>query len=254
MALVHNDTGDVAGAPEVSIVIPMHNEEGAVDQLIRDIRTAAEDLRSYEIIAVDDGSTDTTHERLISAQSDAPELRILRHPKAGGQSAAVHSGVRAARARICCTLDGDGQNPPSNLPLLWAPLLDDPDGKIGLVAGQRVKRQDSAAKRFASKGANALREWILRDGTRDTGCGMKGFPRDAFLSIPYFDHMHRYLPALFKAYQWEIVHVDVTHAPRETGESKYNNLGRAAAGVWDLLGVAWLVKRAKKVAPKEDGK
>lgn len=230
----------------------MHNEEGAVEQLIRGIRSAADNLDGYEIIAVDDGSTDQTHERLVDAQKIAPELRILRHEKAGGQSAAVHSGVKAAQAEVCCTLDGDGQNPPSNLPLLWAPLLDDHEGKIGLVAGQRVKRQDTAAKRYASKAANALREWILRDGTRDTGCGMKGFRRDVFLTMPYFDHMHRYLPALFKAYRWEIVHVDVTHAHRETGQSKYNNLGRAAAGVWDLLGVAWLIKRAKKVDAKEN--
>lgn len=240
------------GVPLVSIVIPMHNEEGAVSQLIEDISTAAQTLGNYEIIAVDDGSSDATHDRLVAIQKNRPNLRIVRHQKAGGQSAAVHSGVGAARARICCTLDGDGQNPPSNLPLLWTPLLNDTEGKIGLVAGQRIKRQDTAAKKFASKGANALREWILRDGTRDTGCGMKAFPRDVFLSMPYFDHMHRYLPALFKAYRWDIVHVDVTHAARETGESKYNNLGRAAAGIWDLLGVAWLVKRAKKVTPTED--
>lgn len=127
-----------------------------------------------------------------------------------------------------------------------------PDDGIGLVAGQRVKRQDTASKKLASKMANTLRSWMLQDGTRDTGCGMKGFPREVFLSLPYFDHMHRYLPALVKSQGWTIVHVDVSHAARTTGVSKYNNIGRAISGVWDLLGVAWLVKRAKKVSPERD--
>ncbi len=237
--------------PVVSIVIPMHNESGAVDDLLAGIAQAASALNTFEIIAIDDGSTDDTLARLQSAQSIHPYLRILSHETAAGQSAAVHSGVKAAQADICCTLDGDGQNPPENLPKLWSILLDDTDNVIGLVAGQRKGRKDTLSKRLASKFANGLRARVLRDGTRDTGCGLKGFRREAFLELPYFDHMHRYLPALFGAYGWDIALVDVTHRARETGESKYNNLGRALAGAWDLFGVVWLMRRAKKARPSE---
>ncbi|GIT86653.1 glycosyltransferase family 2 protein [Roseobacter sp. OBYS 0001] len=238
--------------PQVSIVVPMHNEEGAAAKLIHEICSAAQSLDAFEIVVVDDGSTDQTLARLVHARQTATQLRILRHTVAGGQSAAVHSGVTAARAAVCVTLDGDGQNPPSDLPLLWRPLLDDPGQKIGLVAGQRVGRQDTQAKKLASRFANTLRGWMLKDGTRDAGCGMKGFRRETFLALPYFNHMHRYLPALFKAQGWRIVHVDVSHAPRQSGQSKYTNIGRAAVGVWDLLGVAWLIKRAKTVRPEDE--
>lgn len=189
--------------------------------------------------------------RLQAAQSTYPQLRVLTHKIAAGQSAAVHSGVSAARAKFCCTLDGDGQNPPENLPKIWNILLEDTDNVVGLVAGQRKGRKDTLSKRLASHFANALRQRVLRDGTRDTGCGLKGFRRDAFMALPYFDHMHRYLPALFGAYGWEIMLVDVTHRARETGYSKYNNLGRAIAGVSDLFGVVWLLRRAKKTRPQE---
>lgn len=229
----------------------MHNETGAVDTLLAGIAQAASALEHFEIIAVDDGSNDDTLAKLNAAKTRHPQLRVLHHAEAAGQSAAVHSGVSAARADICCTLDGDGQNPPENLPKLWDILLADSDRKIGLVAGQRQNRKDTLSKRLASKFANGLRARVLRDGTRDTGCGLKGFRRDAFLALPYFDHMHRYLPALFGAYGWEIALVDVTHSARETGVSKYNNLGRAIAGAWDLFGVVWLIRRAKKAQPEE---
>lgn len=237
--------------PSVTIVIPMHNEAGAVSELVAGICSAAQHLPDYEIIAVDDGSTDETLSELRIARTRFPKLRILRHTSAAGQSAAVHSGVSAARAPVCCTLDGDGQNPPDDLPKLWEPLLADTDDKVGLVAGQRLRRQDSLSKRLASRFANRLRSFVLRDGTRDTGCGLKGFRTDAFLALPYFDHMHRYLPALFKAQGWEVVLVDVGHRARQSGQSKYTNLQRGLAGAWDLLGVMWLLARSKKCRPLE---
>lgn len=237
-------------AVQVAIVIPMHNEEGAADALLSGIAAACGQMPPSEIIAVDDGSTDGTWARLEAARSQYPSLRLLRHaPKPGGQSAAVHSGVSAARAPIVLTLDGDGQNPPEELPKLFAAINGKP--RVGLVAGQRVNRKDTVSKRLASQLANGIRGRLLKDGTRDTGCGLKAFRRDAFLSLPYFDHMHRYLPALFKAQGWEIVLVDVTHRERVTGMSKYSNLQRGLVGIWDLLGVLWLLKRAKKVAPRE---
>lgn len=236
----------------VAIVIPMHNEAEAAEPLIRQIAQACAVLPRFEIIAVDDGSTDDTAARLHALQAEVPQLRVLRHPRAAGQSAAVHSGVLAARSEICCTLDGDGQNPPAELPKLWGPLLDDHAGRIGLVAGQRVKRQDTLSKRLASRFANGIRAWVLQDGTRDTGCGLKGFRREAFIAFPYFDHMHRYLPALARRDGWEIVLVDVAHKERETGQSKYSNLQRGLVGIRDLIGVAWLIARRKKARPAED--
>lgn len=232
----------------VSIVIPMHNEAENVAPLIADIASACSGLDSYEIIVVDDGSTDDTAARTQALVADFPFLRLIRHDISGGQSAAVHSGVLAATAPIVCTLDGDGQNPPSELPKLFTPLLN--DSTLGLVAGQRVGRQDTLSKRAASRLANGLRAWLLKDGTRDTGCGLKGFRRDAFVRLPYFDHMHRYLPALFKRDGWQVALVDVSHQSRHAGQSKYSNLQRAFVGIYDLIGVAWLIRRRKKATPK----
>jgi glycosyltransferase involved in cell wall biosynthesis len=227
----------------LSIVIPMKNEAGNVAALLHEITAACAD-QAAEIIVVDDGSTDDT-----GAAARALGARVLRHPVSGGQSAAVHTGVLAARGRVVCTLDGDGQNPPSELPKLYRPLLADATGRLGLVAGQRVGRQDSWSKRWGSRFANALRAWALKDGTRDTGCGLKGFRRDAFLALPYFDHMHRYLPALMKRDGWEVALVDVSHRERQSGRSNYSNLQRAVVGIFDLLGVAWLIRRRKKARP-----
>ncbi|MEM6728164.1 MAG: glycosyltransferase family 2 protein, partial [Pseudomonadota bacterium] len=178
-------------------------------------------------------------------QRDKAHLRGVRHAASAGQSAAVHSGVKAARAPLICTMDGDGQNPPENVPALIAPFKDAAPS-LGLVAGQRVARQDTVWKLWASRAANALRSWLLSDDTRDTGCGLKAFRRDAFLALPYFDHMHRYLPALFKAHGWDVTHVDVSHAPRIAGRSNYTNVARALAGAYDLIGVMWLIKRRNK--------
>ena len=232
----------------VSIVIPMRNEAENIGPLVADIATACAGLDDFEIIVVDDGSTDDTAARGIALGPDFPMLRVIRHKESGGQSAAVHTGVREANGDIICTLDGDGQNPPDQLPKLFEPLLADKTGRLGLVAGQRVARQDTLSKRWASKFANGLRRWLLGDGTRDTGCGLKGFRRDIFLTLPYFDHMHRYLPALFKRDGWQIKLVDVTHRERQAGRSNYNNLQRGIVGLYDLIGVAWLIRRRKKAA------
>jgi dolichol-phosphate mannosyltransferase len=238
--------------PWLSIVIPLKNEADNVDFVTEAIAAACADLTPYEVIYVDDGSTDATAARVLALAERFPQVRLVQHATSAGQSAAVHSGVTLARGGVVCTLDGDGQNPPSEIPKLAA-LLEGrafPAG-VGLIAGQRIGRQDTASKRWASRGANALRERLLKDGTRDTGCGLKMFPRELFLTLPYFDHMHRYLPAVVGRDGWRTLHVDVAHAPRHAGRSNYANLGRALVGVSDLAGVMWLIRRRKKARPVE---
>ncbi|MEM9197893.1 MAG: glycosyltransferase family 2 protein [Pseudomonadota bacterium] len=232
-------------APRVSVIAPMKNEAENVAALAEGIAAACAPFAPFEIIFVNDGSTDGTAEAIASVRQRIPYLRELRHAASCGQSAAVLSGVRAARASVCATLDGDGQNPPDELPRLIAPMLADATGRLGLVAGQRVGRQDTAGKRMGSRLANVLRARVLRDDTRDTGCGLKAFPRAVFLTLPYFDHMHRYLPALVRREGYEIAHVDVSHRARMAGRSNYTNLGRALVGILDLAGVWWLLRRRK---------
>jgi dolichol-phosphate mannosyltransferase len=240
--------------PRFAIAIPMLDEGETAVALLEACRDAAAPLGPFEICVTDDGSRDGTAAALRGFAEAHPDLpvTIVTHARPGGQSAAIHDAVRAARAPLICTLDGDGQNPPEEIPNLLAPFLaPDAPARLGLVAGQRAKRNDPLPKRLASRAANALRGWMLRDGTRDTGCGLKAFRRDAFLTLPYFDHMHRYLPALFQRDGWQVMHVEVGHRHRVSGASKYNNLGRALVGVSDLLGVAWLIRRRRRLAPGE---
>lgn len=238
--------------PWLSIVVPMKNESQNVVFLTEAIALSCAPYAPFEAIYVDDASGDGTSEAILALRGRFPFLRQLRHPAGGGQSAAIDSGVRAARGAVICTLDGDGQNPPAEIPKLLAKLRGRafPPG-VGLIAGQRVGRRDTVSKRWASRVANVIRGSLLRDGTRDTGCGLKLFDRDAFLALPYFDHMHRYLSALFAREGWGIILVDVGHAPRHAGQSNYANLGRALAGASDLLGVLWLMRRRKKTRPVE---
>lgn len=239
-------TGSKPSVPLFSVVVPMKDEAENVAPLVNEITASCRPLGPFEILLVDDGSSDDTSDVIRSLQADCPELNLLRHVTCAGQSAAVHNGVLHARAPIICTLDGDGQNPPDQIPNLLSPLLwAKADASLALVAGQRAQRRDSLSKRTASRFANGLRSRILRDGTRDTGCGLKAFRRDAFLALPYFNHMHRFLPALFLRDGWSVVHVEVSHRPRTAGQSKYNNLSRAIVGLYDLLGVAWLIRRRK---------
>lgn len=245
-------SSEVSFAPWLSVVVPLKNEAENVVFVAEGIAAACADLAPFEIVFVDDGSVDDTAHRVLALRQELPMLRLVQHRSSAGQSAAIASGVQYARGRVICTLDGDGQNPPMEIRKLIARLegTDFPAG-VGLIAGQRVGRQDSASKRVASRWANAIRERLLRDGTRDTGCGLKLIPRDVFVALPYFDHMHRYLPALVARDGWRTVHVDVAHAARHAGTSNYANLGRAIAGVYDLLGVMWLIRRRRKARPVE---
>lgn len=231
-------------APDISVVVPVHNEEGAAGPLAREI-AAAFAGRSYEMVFVDDASRDNTLAELRGLMTELPALRVLSHGSNAGQSRAVRTGVLAARGAIIVTLDGDGQNPPADAPKL-ADLLAASPSTVALVGGVRAKRQDSGAKRQASLWANRIRRRLLGDDADDTGCGLKAFRRDAFLRLPYFDHIHRYLPALMIREGYENRYLDVDHRHRETGQSKYTNWGRLMASLSDLLGVMWLKTRARR--------
>jgi len=229
----------------LSIVIPARNEADNIVSLVDEIERILRPRGGFEIIVVDDGSSDQTEAVLTARMATLAHLRLVRHPVSGGQSAAVHSGVLAAEGALICTLDGDGQNPPEDIPAVVA-AIDAP--AVGLVAGQRVGRKDTLSKQLASRFANRVRSWMLNDGTRDAGCGLKAFRREAFLRLPYFNHMHRYLPALFARDGWEVRHVDVGHRPRLAGRSNYSNLQRGLVGIVDLFGVMWLLRRRKTTA------
>lgn len=229
--------------PSVSIVVPVRNEADNIAPLIEEITAALGERWAYEIIYVNDGSTDATGERLAAIMAQRDNLRQLRHAKSGGQSAAVRSGVRAARGVIVATLDGDGQNNPAFLPDLIAAV--EKGANVGLAAGQRVGRKDTGFKKFQSRVANKVRNAILQDGTRDTGCGLKAFRREVFLTMPYFDGLHRFLPALVRREGFDIAYVDVIDRPRHSGVSNYGFFDRLWIGIMDLAGVWWLIRRKK---------
>lgn len=231
-------------APAVSIVVPVRNEANNIAPLIEEIAAALDGRWDYEIVYVDDGSTDATAERLTAIMAERGTVRQIRHEKSSGQSAAVRTGVRAARGQIVATLDGDGQNNPQFLPELIM-AIEKGEGRIGLAAGQRVGRKDTGFKKFQSRVANKVRSWVLSDGTRDTGCGLKAFRREVFLSLPYFDGLHRFLPALVRREGYDIAYVDVTDRPRRSGVSNYGFFDRLWIGIIDLAGVWWLIRRKK---------
>ena len=232
-----------ASAPDISVVIPVFDEEGAAPSLAREIAVAFAG-RAYEMVFVDDRSRDGTVAALTALKAELPQLRVLSHRSNSGQSRAIRTGVLAARGAIIVTLDGDGQNDPADGPKLVDALLAGP-ADLALVGGERVKRQDSQAKKIASKFGNGVRKRMLRDTANDTGCGLKAFRRDAFLRLPYFDHIHRYIPALMIREGYKVDFRPVNHRHRQTGASKYTNIGRLMASVSDLLGVMWLQTRSR---------
>lgn len=239
---------------QLSIVIPVFNEQDNIGPLLQEVAQTLQDTVAFEILCVDDHSEDRTLSTLRQLQQSLPMLRVLQHQQRAGQSTAVRNGVKAARGSWIVTLDGDGQNDPADIPQLLQ-ARDAADTKVKLIAGWRVQRRDSASKRWASRWANRIRRALLQDDTPDTGCGIKLFEREAFLDLPYFDHMHRYLPALIQRAGWRTISVPVSHRPRATGQSKYNNLSRALAGIIDLCGVVWLRRRtrlgsAREIAPE----
>lgn len=222
----------------------MRNEAENIAPVIAEIAAALDGRWNYEIIYVNDGSTDATPERLVSAMKSRPNLRQIRHADSSGQSAAVRSGVRVAHGAIVATLDGDGQNNPAFLPALIS-AIEQGGERTGLAAGQRVGRKDTGFKKMQSRIANSVRNAILHDGSRDTGCGLKAFRREVFLALPYFDGLHRFLPALVRREGYDIVYVDVIDRPRHSGVSNYGFFDRLWIGIMDLAGVWWLIRRKK---------
>jgi len=224
--------------------VPVRNEAENIFPLVGEIAAALDGRWNYEIVYVDDGSTDETPERILAAMRERKNLRTLRHKVSSGQSAAVRSGVRAARGAIIATLDGDGQNNPVFLPALIL-AVENGGRRVGLAAGQRVGRKATGFKKIQSRIANTVRSAILHDGTRDTGCGLKAFPRDVFMALPYFDGLHRFLPALVRREGYDIAYVDVIDRPRHSGVSNYGFFDRLWIGIMDLAGVWWLIRRKK---------
>ncbi len=238
----------------ISVVIPALNEAGNIGRLVAETYEHVPADMRLEVIVVDDGSDDATPDEIkaMIASGDYPGLRLIRHAARSGQSTALRTGITAAKAPVVATMDGDGQNDPRDIPKLVAALAE-PGGKgPALVNGWRKDRKDTGSKRFASRAANGIRDFVLRDDCPDTGCGIKAYWRDAYLRLPFFTSMHRYLPALFQTYGLEVANVPVNDRPREAGQSKYNNLTRAVVGLYDLIGVSWLRRRTRVPAIAED--
>ena len=231
----------------LSVVVPVKNEAENIEPLIREIVAAVSTLADYEIVYVDDGSTDATLAELKRLAAELPQLRIVRHQASCGQSTAITSGTLAARFDWIATLDGDGQNDPADIPALLARLrASDATENLHMLAGWRANRRDTWFRRFSSKVANGVRSNLLKDATPDTGCGIKLFDRRVFLALPQFDHMHRFLPALMLRQGGRIQSVDVGHRPRLSGRSNYGLFDRLWVGIADLLGVMWLMRRARR--------
>ena len=239
-----------AMSPDFSVVVPVFNEAGSAPDLAREIAEAFAG-RAFEMLFVDDASTDSSRAQLASLKTDLPMLRIIAHGRNAGQSRAIRTGVLAARAPIVITLDGDGQNDPADAPAVAARLMQGP-ASLGLVSGLRRNRRDSRAKLWASRISNGLRRRLLKDGATDTGCGLKAFRREAYLRLPYFDHQHRFLPALFAREGYEVAYEPVSHRARRFGASKYTNFGRLMVSIPDLLGVAWLINRTRLTGGVEE--
>jgi len=236
----------------LSVVVPVKDEAENIAPLAREIAAAIATESASEIVFVDDGSGDATARTLTELKPQLPQLRIIQHSRNMGQSRAVRTGVRAARGELIVVLDGDGQNDPADIPKLVQEFRASNAPRLGLVQGQRATRKDSAQKRIASRLANRIRRRILNDGADDVGCGLKAFPRDAFLSLPYFDHMHRYMVALMLREGFEVRFVEVNHRPRLHGRSKYGVWDRLVVGITDLMGVRWLQRRYRGVVETEE--
>jgi glycosyltransferase involved in cell wall biosynthesis len=236
---------------EISVVVPVKDEAGNVVPLAREIAAALKE-EPYEMIFVDDGSSDETAAELLAVR-DEMKLRVVAHGKNLGQSRALRTGVLAAKGDVVVTLDGDGQNDPGDIPALLAAFRSEWERPaVAMVAGERLKREDSWKKRAASRFANGVRAWLLSDNARDTGCGLKVFRREAFLALPYFDHMHRYLITLMLREGYEVRFMPVKHRPRRAGRSKYGIWDRLTVGITDLFGVMWLQRRFRGPdSPKE---
>ena len=240
----------MVATPDISVVVPVFDEAGAAPARAQEI-AAAFAGRSFEIIFVDDASRDDTRAVLSALRAEIPQLRVLSHQRNSGQSRAIRSGILGARGAVIVTLDGDGQNDPADGPALVDTLMAaGPD--LAMVGGERVNRQDSQAKKWASRFGNGIRRRLLHDTARDTGCGLKAFRREAFLRLPYFDHVHRYLPALMLREGYRVEFRPVHHRHRQTGQSKYTNVGRLLASVSDLLGVMWLQSRSRNPGGVEE--
>ena len=229
---------------DLSVVVPVNNEEENIDSLVGEICAAVDGICEYEIVYVDDGSSDKTLERLLALSHKLSQLRVIRHRKRCGQSTAIHTGVKAAIGSLIATLDGDGQNDPADIPRLLEVFKPrDTAMDLQLVMGHRRKRKDSLVRRVSGRVANRVRGYLLKDRTPDTGCGLKVFSRETFLQLPFFDHMHRFLPALVLRCGGEIMSVEVNHRPRKHGRSHYGVWDRLWVGLVDLLGVIWLQRR-----------